>query len=552
MGAEWPVIGIDLGTTYSCVAIWRQNRAEIIPNDQGSNTTPSCVAFIDDHERLIGEAAVYQAIKNPLNTVFDSKRLIGRRFSENSIQEDIQLWPFKVINGTDLGNVDKPMIVVKYMGEEKKFSPEEISSMILAKLKGVAEAFLGTTVNNAVVTVPAYFNNSQRRSTKDAGTVAGLNVVRIINEPTAAAMAYGLDTITGNRNVARKNVLVFDLGGGTFDVSLVSIENGEIHVKAIGGDTHLGGGDFTNKLVAYLLEEFNRMHNIDISESPRVRGRLKAAAERAKRILSAAYQTNVEIDCLYGDIDFSVPLTRARFESLNETFFRNCLDAVDKCMKDARMEVSDVDDVVLVGGSTRIPMIQQLLQDYFNGRQLCQSINPDEAVAQGAAIHAATLSNTGGSIGDIVLVDVAPLSLGVRNANGQFDVMIPRNTSIPVRKNQKRVTTEDNQTAALFRVFEGERLMADDNNFLDEFTVSGFPPAPKGKTSFDLCFEVDVNGILNVSAVELDTGLRNQITITNRHGGLSREDVNRMISEAERYKDYDEAVRRLVEAINAL
>ncbi|XP_074262992.1 heat shock cognate 70 kDa protein-like isoform X2 [Silene latifolia] len=519
-GQEWPVIGIDLGTTYSCVAVCQHGRVEIIPNDQ------------------------------------DVKRLIGRRFSDNDIQEDIKLWPFKVLEGTDSGKKKKPMIVANYMGEEKRFTPEEISAMILSKMKGVAEAYLGCTVKNAIVTVPAYFNDSQRQATKDAGTIAGLNVVRIINEPTAAAMAYGLDdSMIGNQNKAgKKNVLVFDLGGGTFDVSLVSIEKGEIQVKAVSGDTHLGGGDFDNKMVTYLLEDFKRKHKKDISDSPRVRGRLRAASERAKRVLSSATQTTIEIDCLYEGIDFTSTITRARFEMLNLELFQNCINTVKTCLKDAKMKTTDINDVVLVGGSTRIPKVQQLLQEFFDGKELCRSINADEAVAYGAAVHAAVLSGVGvgSTCNDIVLVDVTPLSLGVKSHNGTLSVIIPRNTTIPVKKNKIRVTASDNQTSACFRVFEGERLMAEDNHFLDEFEICGFPPAPKGKTKFDVCFEIDLDGILNVSSVELGTGLRNRITMTNHRGRLSKEEVQRMIDDAEKYKAQDEYQRKLVESKNAL
>ncbi|KAK9741043.1 hypothetical protein RND81_03G077600 [Saponaria officinalis] len=550
-GVEWPVIGIDLGTTYSCVAVWRHDRVEIITNDQGNRTTPSCVAFADS-DRLIGEAAVNQATKNPLNTIFDVKRLIGRRFSDTDLQEDLKLWPFKVIDGTDSGKVEKPMIVANYMGEDKKFTPEEISAMILAKMKVVAEAFIGGTVKNAVVTVPAYFNDSQRQATKDAGTIAGLNVVRIINEPTAAAMSYGLDTLSANKKEAKKNVLVFDLGGGTFDVSLVAIERGEIQVKAISGDTHLGGGDFDNKMVTYLLEEFKRKHKKDLSQNARVLGRLRVASERAKRILSSVPQTTIEIDCLYEGIDFSSTISRACFEKLNVDLFKKCVDTVDKCLKDAKMEKSDVHDIVLVGGSTRIPKVQQLLEVFFNGKQLCRSINPDEAVAYGAAVHAAVLSGVGSSNKGIVLVDVTPLSLGVRNFDGKFDVVIPRNTTIPVKKNCERHTVEHNQTSVWFMVYEGEGLMAEDNNFLNKFKISGFPPAPKGHTTFDVCFEIDVDGILNVSAVERGTRLSNQITITNHRGRLSKEEVEKMIDDAEKYKAQDEKQRKLVLAKNAL
>ncbi|XP_074262994.1 heat shock cognate 70 kDa protein-like [Silene latifolia] len=552
-GGEWPVIGIDLGTTYSCVAVWRNGRVEIIPNDQGNRTTPSCVAFTDS-ERLIGEAAVNQESRNPLNTIFDVKRLIGRRFSDTDIQEDVKLWPFKVIDGTNSGKENKPMIVVNYMGEEKKFTPEEISAMILSKMKGVAEAYLGCTVKNAIVTVPAYFNDSQRRATKDAGTIAGLNVVRVINEPTAAAMAYGLDNImSSNQNEARRNVLVFDLGGGTFDVSLVSVEKSEIQVKAVSGDTHLGGGDFDNKMVTYLLEDFKRKHKKDISDSPRVRGRLRTASERAKRVLSSATQTTIDIDCLYEGIDFTSTITRARFEKLNLELFQNCINTVKMCLKDAKMEMRDIHDIVLVGGSTRIPKVQQLLQEFFVGKELYKSINPDEAVSYGAAAHAAFLSGMGGTNKDIVLVDVTSLSLGFRNDyDGTLCVIIPRNTTIPVKKYGDACTGITNQTSACFMVYEGERLMAKDNNFLDQFWISGFPPAPKGETEFDICFEIDLDGILNVSAVELGTGLCNQITVTNHRGRLSKVEVERMMDDAEKYKAQDEEQRKLVEAKNAL
>ncbi|XP_074284985.1 heat shock 70 kDa protein 4-like [Silene latifolia] len=548
-GGEWPVIGIDLGTTYSCVAIWQNNRVEIITNDLGNRTTPSCIAFTDS-ERLIGEAAVNQATRNYANTIFDAKRLIGRRFSDNNIQEDMKLWPFTVID--DVGSSDeKPMIVANHKGEEKKFTPEEISSMILAKMKIVAEDFLGDAVKNAVITVPAYFNDSQRRATKDAGTIAGLNVVRIINEPTAAAMAYGLDKkVAGNES--KKNVLVFDLGGGTFDVSLVAIEKGEINVKAISGDAHLGGGDFTNKIVTYLFEEFKRKHKKDISESPKALAKLRVASEKAKKALSSTFQTTIEIDSLEG-IDFTSVLTRARFENLNMGFFLSCIDTVDKCLKDARMDVSDVHDVVLVGGSTRIPKVQSLLQEFFKGKELCKSINADEAVAYGAAVYAAAgLTDFGNCGHETVLVDVTPLSLGVKNVDGKLNVVIPRNTPIPVKKHQIRVTADDNQTTSCFWVYEGERPMAKDNNFLDKFEISGFPPAPGGQTKFDICFEIDMDGILNVSAVELGTGLKNQITITSHHGRLSSDEINKMMDDAEKYKAQDEEQRKLVETMNEL
>ncbi|XP_048498889.1 heat shock 70 kDa protein 18-like isoform X2 [Beta vulgaris subsp. vulgaris] len=551
MGREWPVIGIDLGTTYSCVAVWRHNRVEIIANDQGNRTTPSWVAF-NDSERFIGEAALNQATRNPANTIFEAKRLIGRKFSEDSVQKDMKFWPFKVTAGTDSGKEDYPVIEVSYNGEHKKFTPEEISSMILMKMKDTAEAFLGNTVKNAIVTVPAYFNDSQRQATKDAGTIAGLNVVRIINEPTAAAMAYGIDTNSTSCNVAKKNVLVFDLGGGTFDVSLVAIEKGEFKVRAVSGDTHLGGGDFDNKLVSHFVDEFKKKHKKDISTNTRALAKLRLASERAKRVLSSNFQTTVEIDSLFDNIDFTSTITRARFEKLNMDFFSNCVDTVEECLEDAGMEKHDVDDVVLVGGSTRIPKVQQLLQDFFDGKELCKSINPDEAVAYGAAVHAAVLSGVGNSTKDIVLVDITPLSLGIEVTDGKMYVVVPKNTIIPTKKNKTFRTNKDNQTTVRFTVYEGERLRVKDNNFLDEFILSEVPPAPKETIEFDVCFDLDVNGILTVSAQELSTGDRKQITITNHHGRLSKQEIKRMVAEAEMYKSQDEQQRKMMKAKNAL
>ncbi|KAK9740668.1 hypothetical protein RND81_03G052400 [Saponaria officinalis] len=547
---QGPVIGIDLGTTYSCVAVWQDNRAKVIPNDLGKRTTPSWVAFTEN-ERLIGEAAVMQATKNPANTIYDSKRLIGRRFKDDCIQEDMKLWPFKVVEGTGSSRKETPMIAVTYKGEKKEFAPEQISGFILEKMKDVAEKFLGTQVKNAVVTVPAYFNDSQRRATKDAGEIAGLNVIAIINEPTAAAMAYGLDTRNVYQNNVKKNVIIFDLGGGTFDVSIVSIERGKIDVKAVSGDTHLGGGNFDNRMVKYLLELLQTKDK-NIIETPKLLGKLREASNTAKWFLSNGAQTPIEIDSLYEGNDFSSTMTRARFESLNIELFRKCIDIVDKCIKDAKMKKSDIDDIILVGGSTRIPKVQKLLKEYFDGREPCKTINPDEAVACGAAVHAAALSGVSTGNKELVLADVTPLSLGVRVLGGGVSVVIPRNTTIPVKKNESYVTAYDDQTEVCFSVFQGERPMAKDNHFLDEFEISDFPPAPQGETKFDVCFEIDDDGILNVSAVELGTEMSNEIIIVSHHGRLSREEIQRMIDEAEKYKAEDEELRRLVEAMNAL
>ncbi|CAL9040270.1 unnamed protein product [Musa banksii] len=539
-----PAIGIDLGTTSSCVAVWQHGRVEIIADDQGNRTTPSSVAFTGT-QRFIGNEAQNQVVMNPTNTVFDVKRLIGRRFSDPSVQNDMRSWPFKVIDGQG----DRPLIVVQYKGEEQQFTAEEITSMILVKMREIAESYLGCATDDVVITVPAYFSDHQREATKNAGAIAGLNIVGLINEPTAAAIAYGLH----KRSNSETNVLIFDLGGGTFDVSVLTISQGVFEVKATAGDAHLGGEDFDNRMVSHFVDEFKRQHRKDISGNPRKLRKLKIACEKAKRTLSSTNRATIEIDSLFEDSDFSSTITRNLFEELNDDLFTKCADTVKKCLRDAKMDKSSIHDVVLIGGSTRIPRVQQLLQELFDGKELCKSINPDEAVAYGAAAKAAMLrGDDHENLHDMLLLDVAPLSLGLEAGGGNMVVVIPRNTVVPTKK-ERVLSTPVHKPRACIKVYEGERCTTRDNNLLGRFELCGIPSARDSSLEINVCFDIDADGILDLSIYDKTMGKeKNRITVTRDMTRLSKEEIEEMVWRAKKYKEEDEEHKRKIEAKNEL